>query len=159
MQERKQNRYKNFNYATKGAYFITVCTQDKKCVLSRIVGDDALGVPQIELSRIGCIVEDEINKINKVYNHINVLQYVIMPNHIHLIIQILPNGGTPRVSSPTISDVIGSFKRFVRKKIGCQIFQRSFYDRIIRDDEYQAISQYITENPHHWQNDTYFNGE
>ncbi|MFI3241399.1 MAG: transposase [Alphaproteobacteria bacterium] len=180
MQTIKKNRFTKFDYSTIGAYFITICTQDKKCILSTItslvgddarrrrtalgvpkkfnsVGDDALGVPKILLTNIGKVVEQEILKTNKIYKNINIENYVIMPNHIHLIIRVLPNLGTPRVSSPTIGDIIGSFKRFSNKSSNINIWQRSFYDRIIRnDDEYKNINQYILTNPYNWQTDKYF---
>ncbi|MFI3241661.1 MAG: hypothetical protein R3Y43_03755 [Alphaproteobacteria bacterium] len=71
----------------------------------------------------------------------------------------MPNGGTPRATSPTISDLIGTLKRFTNKKVGFNIFQRSFYYRIICDDECLPIAQYILENPYHWHKDEYYKGD
>lgn len=81
-------------------------------------------------------------------------EYVIMPNHIHMIIVI---DGTMRASSPTISLLIRSFKTLTTKDIGFSIFQRSFYDHIIRDEEdYLTKAKYIEENPARWAEDKYY---
>ena len=87
--KRKPTRLKEYDYSTPGAYFITICVKEKKKILSKIiVGDDALIVPQNNLSDIGFICEKYINNINIKYENISVDKYVIMPNHIHLIIFI-----------------------------------------------------------------------
>ena len=88
--KRKAVRLKKYNYSKAGAYFLTICTKDKKPILSSIsVGDGALDVPSPQLTRIGKIVEKYILSTSKIEN-LSVKQYVIMPNHIHLIILIKP---------------------------------------------------------------------
>ena len=97
--KRKPTRLKGYDYSTPGAYFITICVKDKKQLLSKIiVGDDALIVPQNHLSNCGLICDKYINNINNKYENVTVDKYVIMPNHIHLIIFL---HGTMRASSPT----------------------------------------------------------
>ena len=144
---------------------MTLCTQDRKCILSRIlhkndansVGDDAHGVPRIQLTRIGKIVEKYILSTNNVKG-VSVGDFVIMPNHIHLIL-FIDEDGTPRASSPTrqtsvVSNCVSTLKRFVNKEVGENIFQRSFYDRVIRNrDEYMEICNYIILNPENWVQD------
>ena len=77
--KRKPNRLKTYNYSSDGAYFITICTQDKKCLLSKIVGGGALDAPKNILTDAGKIVEKHIlSEICRV----TVNKYVIMPNHI-----------------------------------------------------------------------------
>ena len=162
---RKHTRLPYFDYSQGGAYFLTLCTQDRKCILSRIlhkndvnsVGDDAHGVPRIQLTRIGKIVEKYILSTNNVKG-VSVGDFVIMPNHIHLIL-FIDEDGTPRASSPTrqtsvISNCISTLKRFVNKEVGENIFQRSFYDRVIRNrEEYMEICNYIILNPENWVQD------
>ena len=95
------------------------------------------------------------------YDDIKIEHYVIMPNHIHLLLSVYMGGwnGTPRTSSPTrqtatISHFISSFKRFCDKEYGENIWQRSFYDHLIRNrHDYIEIAKYIEENPAKWRED------
>ena len=159
--KRKPTRLKNYNYNTSGAYFITICTHNKRKILCNIVGDGALDVPQIDLSPIGEIVEKYIKSTNNIKN-ITVDKYVIMPNHIHLLLLVKNDhiNGTSRVPSPTnniISHTVSTFKRFVNKEIGENIFQRSFHDHIIRDEsDYLKIWNYIDSNPSKWNEDCFY---
>lgn len=89
--------------------------------------------------------------MNTVYENVFVDNYVIMPNHIHLIIRI-ESGRTQ--FAPTIGRIIKQFKGSITKQIGKSIWQKSFYDHIIRDDyDYQTKWQYIDENPGKWLED------
>lgn len=148
--QRKRLRLTKYDYSQDGMYFVTICTEDKKCILSDIiVGGDAHIAPHIELSLYGKVTEKYIKTIT------GIKTYVIMPNHIHMIIEI---DGTMGASSPTISSLIRSFKTLTTKEIGFSIFQRSFYDHIIRDeDDYITKAQYIENNPAKWSEDKYYN--
>lgn len=98
----KSTRLKNFSYDTSDAYFITICTQNRRKILSQIVGDDVLGVPNVvKLLPHGKIIDKYINQLNEFYDNITVDQYVIMPNHIHILLRVLDNGA-PRTSPPTL---------------------------------------------------------
>lgn len=154
--KRKANRLKNFDYSASGAYFITICTKNRKCILSEIVGADIIRPCEIQLTQYGEIVKSGIINISKIYPNCIVNHYVIMPNHIHLIITIDNEYGRI-ISAPT---VIGQFKRYVSKKCGFSIWQKSFYDHIIRDNEdYLTKAQYIENNPSKWQEDQYYKQE
>lgn len=147
---RKPNRLKNYDYSSQGAYFITVCTIDRKCILSHIVGGDALIAPQTNLTYCGDIARKYIESMP------GIDKYVIMPNHIHLLIAI---DGPMKASAPTISvpNLIRSFKVLVSKEIGQSIWQRSYHDHIIRDEEdYLNHLQYIENNPAKWSEDKYY---
>ena len=147
---RKPNRLKNYDYSSQGAYFITICTLDRKCILSRIVGGDALIAPQTNLTHFGEIAREYIESMP------GIDKYVIMPNHIHLLIAI---DGPMKASAPTISvpNLIRSFKVLVSKEIGQSIWQRSYHDHIIRDEEdYLNHLQYIENNPAKWSKDKYY---
>ena len=84
--KRKRLRLKNFDYSTPGAYFITICTHNRKCTLSRFVGAIHES-PEIELTDYGKIIDESIRNIPEWYKA-TVDRYMIMPNHIHLIIII-----------------------------------------------------------------------
>ena len=156
--KRKRTRLEGYDYSTPGVYFITICTNDRKELLSKIiVGDDAHIVLQNNLSEIGMICDKYINNINIRYENATVDKYVIMPNHIHLIIFL---HGTMRASSPTnnIEALIRSFKTMVTKEIGNSIWQRSYHDHIIRDEnDYQKIWEYIDTNVAKWEKDCFYN--
>lgn len=156
--KRKPTRLKGYNYSMPGAYFVTICVKDKKQLLSKIVGDDAYIVPKNQISNYGLICDKYINNINNKYQNITVDKYVIMPNHIHLIIFL---HGTMRASSPTknIETIIRSFKTMVTKEIGNSIWQRSYHDHIIRGEkDYKKIWEYIDTNPLKWEWDCFYNG-
>ena len=153
MSKRKNNRIKNYDYSQNGAYFITICTKNMECILSSVVGAGVLDRPKIILSSYGEIVDNQIKEMGEIYNHIFADNYVIMPNHIHMILNIEKGrSGTPAPTANSIlSSYVSTLKRFTNKKIGENIWQRSFYDHIIRDeaDLYYHL-QYIKENPKKW---------
>ena len=125
-----------------------------QCLLSSVVGVDDLGDPQIELKDFGRIVENNISKMNEIYKEITVETYVIMPNHLHILINSSCGlQGSPRSTTPTnqISKFVAAFKRFTNKEAGINLWQRSFYDHIIRNEK-DLINhiRYIKENPKKW---------
>ena len=144
---RKSNRIEGYGYSQSGAYFITICTQDRKRILSEVVGDDAHIVPK----PYGRIVEKYIR------NAPEIEKYVIMPDHIHMIIR-LDDGGTMWASSPTdnpkynrVASIVRSIKVLTAKEIGTPIFQRSYYDHVIRNQQdYNEVWEYIENNPRKW---------
>ena len=225
--ERKNMRLRKFDYGKHGAYFITICTEGKRCILSEVVcegeigdgdfhgfdvGDGVLDVPPTKLYRCGEIAEKYIRQLSDFYDDISVEHYVIMPNHIHLIlfvdnvetierlvgsrevVETVENGGMvssreafdaveqcgmSRTPSPTVknessiesreefenccanyrqnstvSRFVSTFKRFCNKECGRNIWQRSFYDHVIRNQQdYNVIVKYIYENPMKWKFD------
>ena len=148
--KRKRIRLQNYDYSSNGLYFVTICTENKKPILSTIVGDDAHIVPKkIVLKSYGEVAEKYIRHINEVYDNISVENYIIMPNHIHLLIFIDEyKNGTMWASSPTkLGSVVRSFKTMVTKEVGFSIWQRSYYDEIIRDEKhFQSVWNYIEYN-------------
>ncbi len=88
LKKRKTPRLQNFDYNSVGAYFITICTQNRRCMLSQIVGTGVLDCPQVKLTRYGEIAEKYIKQLNDFYDNISVDSYVIMPNHIHIMLLI-----------------------------------------------------------------------
>lgn len=162
--QRKPTRLKGYNYGSVGAYFITICTQDRQCVLSSIVGE-GLAPPVVRLTHYGEIIETQLCLLKSRFPSISVEKYVIMPNHIHLILRL--SGDTGNLSpaggaspSPTVPTVIGVLKSMVARSCKCKtrLFQRSFHDHIIRDDaDYQRIWKYIDINPAKWAEDCFYN--
>ena len=140
--QRKQARLKAFDYSSNGYYFITICTKDKKCILSEIEPRPDGSVLHL-LTQYGQIVESFLVTFP------GIDQYVIMPNHVHMIIH--NTNGHP------ISSDVRSFKILVSKAIGTSIWQRSYYDHVIRDEaDYLIKCRYIDENPAKWASDEYY---
>ena len=161
--KRKDPRLKGFDYGKTGAYFLTICTQNRKNILSKIVGE---GSPLPRLSPYGEIVERWIQKIPEKYPEASVDCYVIMPNHIHILLSIIKDDGRGD-PSPTANTVVGWLKYQATKEINQlrdsssdKIFQRSFFDHIVRNrDDYCEIYKYIFENPARWYYDKLYSEE
>ncbi len=156
--DRKRNRLANYDYSTPGYYFVTICTKGMLeyfgCVKNY----------KMELNSAGQIVQDRIKWLENHFQYVKIIKFVVMPNHVHIIIRIIDNVGTGRDLSlrksigkiKSLSELIGSFKTTSSKLIhqyGKHDFcwQRSFYDHIIRnDEELNRISDYIDKNPMKW---------
>ena len=150
--KRKSLRLQNYDYSSDGCYFITICTEHRKNLLSTIVGGDDLGAPkEIILKPYGKIIEKYILSIEKAYEAVRVENYIIMPNHINLLL-LIDTYGLPRSSAPTIPNVVTALKRFVNRDCNRNIWQRSYVDHIIRNQtdfeyhwnyiEYNALKEY-----------------
>ena len=163
--KRKPNRLQGYDYSSNGVYFVTICTQNKDCILGRIVGGGVLDAPKIELSKYGKAVDEQIALMNSMYDNVIIEKYVIMPNHIHLLIRIenKSDSGSSRTPTPTNSVIamfVSTLKRFTNKNAGEKLWQRSYYDHIVRNEnEYLKIWEYINSNAQKWQNDKYYTGD
>ena len=155
---RKPNRLKHYDYGSNGMYFITICTKNKAHILGKIVGATIGRPPRICLSRCGEITKYAIENINSFYPAVSVVKYVIMPNHIHLLLLIdrYTENGRPMVA-PTISVVIQQMKGYISKQTGFPPWQKLFHDHIIRNEkDYEKIWEYIDTNPMKWESDCFY---
>ena len=157
---RHTTRLQGYDYNTPGAYFLTICVEHRKCLLSRIVGTGVLDGPKIELLPHGQIAAKHLHELNHFSDEICVESYVIMPNHIHILVRVLDGPSrtpVPTVQNSTISRFISTFKRFCNREYGKNIWQARSYDHIIRDQaDFDQHLQYIYENPFGWQKDELF---
>jgi REP element-mobilizing transposase RayT len=176
--QRKNIRLRDYDYSSPGYYFITVCTNNKQHLLSRIV-DAGLHIksdnltetvgggfhagPQIKLTPIGKKVAETIDYINCNYPNVEIDKYVIMPNHVHLII-ILKQSLSGGRGNPPLHKIIGQFKSYTNKifnelnrSTNEKLWQRNYYEHIIRNQqEYDQILEYIDTNPQKWYEDQYY---
>jgi len=165
--QRKSHRLKNYDYSQNGYYFITICTNNHKHLLCNIVGNDALVVP----TSIGQKVIDCWLKIQDYNSNIIIDKFCLMPNHFHGVLIIQNNTEnhtfdfqiTERRGRRSLQDIIKDFKsittRLYKKEIKnlSSLWQKSFYDEIIRDcDHYKKIWNYIDNNPLKWSEDKYY---
>lgn len=142
---RKRLRLKNYDYSKQGMYFITICVQDRIELLGKIVNEN-----NMKLTNEGNIVERNICQIEQIYKDVILDKYVIMPNHIHMIIILNKNNNI------TISRLIKQYKMYVSKETKYSFWQKSYYEHIIRNEkEYLKISEYIKNNIRNWKQDKY----
>ncbi|MCR5075433.1 MAG: hypothetical protein K6A79_06495 [Ruminococcus sp.] len=175
---RKDIRLNGFDYSRNGAYFVTVCTKDKMCIFwengkkyqpltdtLKTVGAHSVRPPmqhRIHLSEYGMAAKNSFKIVSAHYPMVFFDKYVIMPNHIHAIIRIeasyVRDGRTE--CAPTLSQIIKNFKENATREIGFSVWQKSFYDRVIRNEhEYSAFWKYIETNPMNWESDELFTKE
>lgn len=159
--KRKSNRLTNYDYSQYGSYFITVCSKEKKPFFCTIQQGTVFDNPTVQLSPIGVLIDRQIQSIEQTYSDIHIDKYVIMPNHIHLILSITVAAvSAVSPANARIPSIISTLKRFTNKSSSCDLWQRSYYDHIIRNDgDYQKIWKYIDDNPAKWSDDCFFVSE
>ena len=167
--KRRSIRIKDYDYSKSGLYFITICTKDRECIFGMIIDET------MDLNNYGKIVEAEILETCKIRKEIAIQEYIIMPNHIHLIIEVIDVGAygirpttknirnateqgvshTPLQSpSKTIGSAIRGIKSAVSRNIGYSVWQRNYHEHIIRNENsLYKIIEYIRCNPLNWKED------
>ena len=165
--KRKPNRLIGFDYSQPGAYFVTICANQRSCIFSRISVGAIHESPAIELTAIGRLVEKTIRELPDRYG-IHVDRSVIMPNHVHLLVRWDAPAGeralreAPLQKRSQLSKMVGYLKMNVTKAAHAlygyeKIWQRSYHDHVIRDEaDYLKIWNYIDTNPAKWEEDCFF---
>jgi putative transposase len=157
------SRLEDWDYSSRGWYFVTLCTHDKECSLGSALDGE------IVLSNAGLIAETEMKAVASLYPNVSLDRYVMMPNHVYAIVVIdgrhlySPGHVVLRPAqiyrTPSISSVIGGYKTGVSRRChsqGIQDFcwQSRFHDRILRSNaSVNAIRDYIDRNPQNWLKD------
>ena len=159
--KRKTIRLPEYDYDMPGYYFITICTKDKKPLLYQIVGTGLPDGLQVRFSQHGRIARQQLQAMRDFYKGLRLDKYVIMPNHIHMILAVENSGdgpsGRPVPTNTKISKFVGTFKRFCNKSYGVNIWQYRSYDHVIRSErDYQRIWKYIDGNPGKWTEDCFY---
>ena len=179
MKQRKQIRLKNYDYSKSGLYFVTICTQNREYLFGNIVNHH-VGVgrdrpPLIGRDRPVSMILNQYGKIIKnvwesLPNHhpVELDVFQIMPNHVHFILHIILGasrlnvlGASRRAPTGTLGFIVGMFKtectgqiNKLRNAPGQKIFQRNYYEHIIRNEtELNKIREYIKNNPLFWNQD------
>ena len=171
--KRKSIRLKGYDYSRAGMYFITICTYNRDCLFGEIVNEEII------LNEYGRIVEEEILKTAEIRKNIKIDKFVIMPNHIHLIIEIITDDEKQILDKnrdikeeikilKSPSDNVGAVVRGIKSQVtaninkkrdskGIPIWHKNYYENIIRNEEmYLKVAEYIENNPRLWKNDKYF---
>lgn len=154
--ERKNVRLKEYDYSNPGAYFITLCTDGRKKILSDIIVGQGLAPAETNLTLYGKIAEKQLFCLEERFDYVKIDKYVIMPDHIHAII-VLKELTAEASLRPTIPDILCVYKSLTTrdcKKAGFKekrLFQSSFFDHVIRNrQDYEEIWNYIDTNPCRW---------
>lgn len=157
---RKTVRLHGYDYNMPGYYFITLCTRDKERILCEIVENGIFDTPSVIYSEYGRVAEKHLRSMSDFYEDLKVEKYVIMPNHIHLLIHVMGTLEPVKETGPSNSRIarfIGTFKRFCNKEYGRNIWQGRSFDHIVRGErDYQEIWRYIDENPIKWEDDCFY---
>lgn len=155
--QRKHPRLKNYDYSASGSYFITICTVEKKCILGQISSrNDINTAPKTVLSDIGKISKKYLDSMVSVYSDVKIENYVIMPNHIHVLLTLCGYDKSAKKKTD-LFQIIKAYKRLTAREIGYQIWQESYYDEIIKDNlHFQNVWDYIEFNECKWEDDKYF---
>ncbi len=172
---RRSIRLKEYDYSQTGAYFITICTQDRQCLFGEIVDNEMV------LIDAGQMIQNVWNELPIYYPGVGINAFQIMPNHIHGIVIVgadprvcpdnagqPPKTGQPQGVAPTMSlpEVVQRFKTLTTKKyidgvkqngwlpFPGKLWQRNYYEHIIRNEnESIEIREYIINNPLQWEFD------
>jgi REP element-mobilizing transposase RayT len=147
---RKPNRLQDYDYSQNGAYFVTICTQYRRCLFGKV--QDEPDEPVMHMNETGLTVERIIQTIPLHYPTVELSGYCVMPNHVHLLLSF----GTSELN-PSLSSLINQFKGTVTKTLGSPVWQKGFHDRVVRDlAEYRQIGEYIEHNAAKWRSDKFY---
>lgn len=174
---RRTIRLPEYDYAEVGAYFVTICTDDRRAVFGQVIDNT------VKLNTYGQIARDEWLKTAELRSNVELDTFVVMPNHLHAILFIieppqesdraLPSADTTsnaqvaKAGKPlpdTLGAIVGSYKSSVSREINrlraadsAPVWQRNYFEKIIRDERMlNAIRDYITANPANWAKDEYY---
>jgi putative transposase len=167
---RKSIRLKRYDYSENGAYFITICIQHRECLFGEIVAGE------MRLNGAGMLAQKWWLELKNKYPHIELDEYVIMPNHFHGIITIQNETAVGAIhESPlrsdistrrkmTLSKIVGYFKmnsaKYINQLLNTKeqkLWQRNYYEHIIRNEQsLTQIQEYIINNPSNWEQDELF---
>jgi putative transposase len=165
----RSTRLKGWDYRSRGWYFVTICAHNRRPIFGRIVNND------IHLSAVGAIADANLRTLNTHYKNVEVVEQIVMPNHVHAIFMIdgehcfsphlkanLSHDSVPPFTSPhagSLSAIVRSYKAgvtFKARELGFHqtIWQTRFHDHLLRGDKViAAVREYIRNNPSNWVRD------
>jgi len=150
MKHRKLNRLPDFDYTSSKNYYVTINTKHFKSFFGYVAEK------KMFKSKIGEIAESQWYWLEEQYPYVSLHTFIVMPNHIHGIIEINSERVDNNVKIKSLSELMGAYKTTTSKQIHQQYdesfgWHRSFYDRIIRDmNEFEEIRDYVESNPERW---------
>lgn len=146
---RKSLRLRHYDYATPGAYFVTICVAERACLLGTVTNG------KVELTNAGQIVYEAWRNLPSHYAGIELDEFVVMPNHVHGLLVIRKDGNHP------LPELVRAFKSFSAREINKaqtgsrrRLWQRGYHEHVVRGEkDLNAIREYIQNNPLQWEMD------
>ena len=159
--KRKHIRLKDYDYSQAGAYFLTICAENRALLFSAVVGRGLLDAPEVRLTEIGRCIQDAMTYLEEHDPVIKIVASVIMPNHVHVLLVIQPEASgasrRPRPTEMRVPKFVSSLKRYTNRVCNHSLWQTSYHDHIIRDEEdFLRHWTYIDQNPALWAEDEYY---
>jgi len=161
---RRSIRLKGYDYSKEGAYFVTICAQERECLFGEVVNGEMV------MNEAGARVQAVWDELPCHYPQVRLDAFAIMPNHVHGIVAltavgarfIAPSSTIAPHPAPTIGEIVRGFKARCTRAInqmrntrGVPVWQRNYYEHIIRGEvDYNRIAEYISTNPQRWMSDT-----
>lgn len=158
---RQSIRLKEYDYSQPGFYFITICVHERRPLFGKVVEGNMV------LNDAGAMVVEQWLKIPARFQQVVLKEFIVMPNHLHGIIEILL--GEAMTTNTNLGNVVGAFKSLTTNAYirsvhhhGWPIFNekiwgRNYYEHVIRDEKsYLKIAEYIQTNPQKWSEDAYY---
>ncbi|WP_290996579.1 transposase [Gordonibacter sp.] len=160
---RNSLRLRSWDYSNPGCYFVTACTFERLPLFGyiEVIDEGFSHMARMRLSDQGRLCKSAILSASETYGQVDVDTFVVMPNHIHLLVHLQDSlqDGTPRsLLSRFVGFIKGRVTREARKTWPeAQIWQKYFYDHVVRDEaDYLRIWEYIENNPARWAQDRYW---
>ena len=158
---RKQIRLKGYDYNQNGVYFLTLCAKGRTPIFSKIVGRGLLDAPEVQLTEAGRCVQETMIYLTEHDPALHIEASVIMPNHVHILLAIRAReggaSGRPRPTEMRVPKFVSSLKRYTNRLCARPLWQTSYHDHIIRDDnDFLNHWTYIDQNPARWSDDEYY---
>jgi len=187
--KRKSIRLKGYDYSQAGLYFITICVKDRECLFGKIDVRANNDFPEMILNDAGKMANQCWIEIPEHFPNAVLHEHIVMPNHVHGIIELINNAGAKNVGAenflPQLPQRQNKFQKMIPRSIGSivkgykigvtkwfrnnmsndfpplrQVWQRNYYEHIIRNQQsYETISDYIINNPAKWQEDKFYGNE
>ena len=152
---RRSIRLKGYDYSQPGAYFVTLCVQERECLFGEIVDGE------MQLNDAGRMIEHWWGELTRKFSSVALDEWIVMPNHLHGLLFFRPTPQTPDrptlgtainwLKTMTTNEYIRGVKSLAWRSFPGTLWQRDFHDHIVRnDEELKSIREYIRQNPARW---------
>jgi putative transposase len=161
---RRSIRLRGYDYSLPGAYFVTICARERRCLFGKVVDNQAY------FTQAGELVVHSWDSLPQHFPEVELNAFVLMPNHIHAIIVLEEHASASTVMDPkrpTLGQVVAFFKYQTTKGLnelwqtpGEPVWQRNYFEHVIRNEaSLRQLREYVTHNAAHWQQDSLYSDD